>query len=81
MTIREDILRFPLESAATAAHRELTAIARLVLVLSRAGYTGHIPGLPCVVCDTVDDPGEVPGSTDVAPLCGKHYGMLLEARR
>jgi len=81
MTIREDILRFRLESTTAAAQRELSAIARLVLTLSRAGYIGHMPGLPCVVCDTVDDPGEVPGSTDVAPLCGKHYGMLLEVRR
>jgi hypothetical protein len=80
VTIREDILRFRLESTTAAAQRELSAIARLVLALSRAGYIGHVPGLPCAVCDTVDDPGEVPGNTDVAPLCGEHYAMFLEAR-
>jgi hypothetical protein len=54
MTIREDILRQHLSSAPVDAHRELTAIARLCAVLSRCNYIGHMPSLPCVVCDTVD---------------------------
>jgi hypothetical protein len=81
MTIREDILRFRLGSDPADVQRELSAIARLVLALSRAGYIGHMPGLPCVVCDTVDAPGEVPSGKDVVPLCGKHYATFLEARR